>query len=262
MQIMTYPSRARPALAAAIFFAAASFAFSQVAPVNPTATPATAEPKDKSTVQLEKFQVTDSKVDGLNNKTIFRTDEKAPLPYNVISSLEIERMGATNIQEIFRSLPQITNYGFSTQANASMVNVTGGDTLSNDSAGLRGFANSQTVVLVNGRRINGVLGRLRPVDIARDLHATASTGSCTKWSRTAEGKASPAKYPRTASVTMVCKSASVSPCVQIPPPAGSSHLATKPPVSAQGVTVRTNSMTAPYRRHLVGQTKAPSAFSA
>jgi outer membrane receptor protein involved in Fe transport len=169
MQIMTYPSRARPALAAAIFFAAASFAFSQVAPVNPTATPATAEPKDKSTVQLEKFQVTDSKVDGLNNKTIFRTDEKAPLPYNVISSLEIERMGATNIQEIFRSLPQITNYGFSTQANASMVNVTGGDTLSNDSAGLRGFANSQTVVLVNGRRINGVLGLNNIATFAADI---------------------------------------------------------------------------------------------
>ena len=97
MQIMPYPSRARPALAAAIFLAAASLAFSQVAPVKPTATPATTEPKDKSTVQLEKFQVTESKVDGLNNKSIFRTDEQAPLPFNVISGLEIERMAFTSL---------------------------------------------------------------------------------------------------------------------------------------------------------------------
>lgn len=169
MLIIPYPSRARPALAAAIFLAAASLAFSQVAPVNPTATPATAEPKDKSTVQLEKFQVTESKVDGLNNKSIFRTDEQAPLPFNVISGLEIERMGATNIQEVFRNIPQITNYGFSTQANANMANVTGGDTLSNDSAGLRGFANSQTVVLINGRRINGVLGLNNISSFAADI---------------------------------------------------------------------------------------------
>lgn len=106
------------------------------------------------------------------------------------------------------------------------------------------------------------LGRLRPVDIAWDLHATANTGSCTKCSRTALGKAAPSKYPRTASVTMVCNSASVSPCVQMPPPAGSSQRATNPPVSAQGVTVRTNSMRAPYRLRLVGQTKAPAASSA
>ena len=103
------------------------------------------------------------------------------------------------------------------------------------------------------------LRRCRAVDIARGLHATAKTGSCTKWRRTALGKVSPSKYPRTASVTMVCNSASVSPCVQMPPPAGSSQRATNPPVSAQGVTVRTNSMSAPYRLHLSGQTKAPAS---
>ncbi len=175
MQILITPSRSSAARTAAIFLAAASFAFSQTAPATPAtpatapATAATAELKDKDTVQLDKFQVTDSKVDGLNNKTIFRTDEKAPLPFNVISGLEIERMGATNIQEVFRNIPQITNYGFSTQANANMANVTGGDTLSNDSAGLRGFANSQTVVLINGRRINGVLGLNNISTFAADI---------------------------------------------------------------------------------------------
>jgi len=120
-------------------------------------------------VQLEKFDVTGSKIDGLNNKTIFRTDEKAALPFNVISREEIDHMGATNIQEVFRALPQVTNYGFSTQKNVSMAQTIGGDTLSNDSAGLRGFSNSQTVILVNGRRINGVLALENISSFAADI---------------------------------------------------------------------------------------------
>jgi iron complex outermembrane recepter protein len=150
------------AFSAAILFAAVGSTFAQT-------TPAPTEAKDKDAVQLEKYQVTDSKVDGLNNKTIFRTDEKAPMPFSVITREEIDRMGATNIQEVFRAVPQITNYGFSTQANANMANVTGGDTLSNDSVGLRGFANSQTVVLINGRRINGVLGLNNISTFAADI---------------------------------------------------------------------------------------------
>jgi hypothetical protein len=49
--------------------------------------------------------------------------------------------------------------------------------------------------------------------------------------------------------------------VQMPPPAGSSHRATNPPVSAQGVTVRTKSMPVLYRLRLSGQTKAPVPVS-
>ena len=103
------------------------------------------------------------------------------------------------------------------------------------------------------------LRRIRSVDVARDFHATANTGSCVKWRRKRSGVSAPSKYPRTASVTMPCNSANVSPCVQMPPPAGSSQRATKPPVSGQGVTVKTNSMPAPYLRRLAGQTKAPAA---
>lgn len=156
------------ALLTALALANAVSARAQVTAV-PTTAEVDAATTSNKTLALDKVEVSGSKVDGLNNKTIFRTDEKAPLPYNVITGLEIERMGATNIQEVFRSLPQVTNYGFSTQANANMANVTGGDTLSNDSAGLRGFANSQTVVLVNGRRINGVLGLNNIATFAADI---------------------------------------------------------------------------------------------
>lgn len=78
--------------------------------------------------------------------------------------------------------------------------------------------------------------RLRPVHISRNLHATAKTGSWTKWRRTRAGAFPSSKYPPTASETMFCSSASVSPWVVMPPPAGSSQRATKPPVSAQGST--------------------------
>ena len=99
------------------------------------------------------------------------------------------------------------------------------------------------------------LRRVRAVYVPRDFHATANTGSCVKWSRSRSGIAAPSKYPRTASVTMSCNSANVSPCVQMPPPVGSSQRATKPPVSGQGVTVKTNSMPPTYRRRPAGQTK-------
>ena len=107
--------------------------------------------------------------------------------------------------------------------------------------------------------------RLRSIGavyVPRNFHATANTGSCVKWSRSRSGIADSSKYPRTASVTMSCNSAKVSPCVQMPPPVGSSQRATKPPVSGQGVTVKTNSMPQPYRRRPSGQTKAKPAASA
>jgi hypothetical protein len=103
------------------------------------------------------------------------------------------------------------------------------------------------------------LRRIGAVYVPRDFHATAKTGSCVKWSRSRSGNVSPSKYPRTASVTMSCNSANESPCVQMPPPAGSSQRATKPPVSGQGVTVKTSSMSPPYRRRPAGQTKALAA---
>jgi hypothetical protein len=100
------------------------------------------------------------------------------------------------------------------------------------------------------------LRRIRAIHTPRDFHATASTGSCVKWSRSRSGIVAPSKYPRTASVTMSCNSANVSPCVEIPPPAGSSQRATKPPVSGQGVTVKTSSMPPPYAHCPVGQSRA------
>lgn len=96
MQTTTKRPTSSTVCCVAILFASASFALSQT--TKPPVVPTTA-PKTDQTIQLGKFEVTDNKNDGLHNKTIFRTDEEAPLAFNVIDRIEIERMGVTNMDE-------------------------------------------------------------------------------------------------------------------------------------------------------------------
>jgi len=98
--------------------------------------------------------------------------------------------------------------------------------------------NQVRTALPDGKKSQTLQGPcgLRPVDIARQFHATARMGSSTKCRRTCRGCSPGSKYPFTASATIACSSARVSPWVVIPPPWGSSHRATKPPVSEQVLT--------------------------
>lgn len=73
-------------------------------------------------------------------------------------------------------------------------------------------------------------------DVAGEFHTRAKTGSSTKWRRMRAGCSPGSKYPFTASAIMAWSSASVSPCVVMPPPRGSSHRATNPRVSGQAST--------------------------
>ena len=100
---------------------------------------------------LEKVEVSERRVDGLNNKGILPTDIDAPLHYNVITRQEIERMGSTNLEEVFRNLPEITTYSTPNQ-EASVVQIVGSSSLSSNLR-MRGFDAQQTTVLINGRRI-------------------------------------------------------------------------------------------------------------
>jgi outer membrane receptor protein involved in Fe transport len=163
MQTITArPSRLPAALAAAIFAAVVPSAFSQTAPTTPPS--AAANPKE--TVVLDKFEVASFKVDGLNNKTLFRTDEEAPLPFNVIDRFEIDRLGATSMEELFRNIPEATNYGNVLQSAVGNPNVSGGQTYSTAAVNLRGFGTTQTVVLINGRRL-GAGSNVGGPDISR-----------------------------------------------------------------------------------------------
>lgn len=105
-------------------------------------------------IMLDEVEVSASKVGGLNNQTIFRTDERGALAYDVITRLDIERLGVTSIEELFRLIPQTTDYGStSLQGSATNPAFAGGATYQNSEVKLRGFASLQTTILINGRRL-------------------------------------------------------------------------------------------------------------
>ena len=128
--------------------------------------PTPARPSTSATVELDRFEVSSSKIDGLNNKSLFRTDEEAPLPFNVIDRGEIDRLGATSMEELFRNVPEATNYGNILQSAIGNVQVSGGQTYSTASVNLGGFGAQQTVVLINGRRL-GPGSNVGGTDISR-----------------------------------------------------------------------------------------------
>lgn len=102
-------------------------------------------------VQLQEFDVRSTRVDGLINKGLIRTDENSTLPFEVITRQEIEQLGATSIEEVFRYTPQITTY--STPNQEAAVNQIVGPNLLSSNLRMRGFDATQTAILINGRRI-------------------------------------------------------------------------------------------------------------
>ncbi|MCW5548330.1 MAG: TonB-dependent receptor, partial [Opitutaceae bacterium] len=128
--------------------------------VNRTPAPAGPGPRrgsvrsEDGSIVLDEVEISASKVGGLNNQTILRTDEQGALAYSVISRVDIERMGVTSIEELFRLIPQTTDYGStSLQGSANNPAFAGGATYQNSEVKLRGFSSLQTAILVNGRRL-------------------------------------------------------------------------------------------------------------
>lgn len=123
----------------------------------PPAAPAPAVKPIRSegdSIVLDKVEISASKVGGLNNQTIFRTDGQGALGYNVITRTDIEHMGVTSLEELFRLIPQTTDYGsVSLQGSAGNPQVASGATYQNSEVKLRGFSSLQTSILVNGRRL-------------------------------------------------------------------------------------------------------------
>ena len=73
--------------------------------------------------------------------------------------------------------------------------------------------NQVRTALPDGKKSQTLQGPcgLRPVDIARQFHATARMGSSTKCRRTCRGCSPGSKYPFTTLATIACSSARVSP---------------------------------------------------
>ncbi|MSU25180.1 MAG: hypothetical protein EXS32_15345 [Opitutus sp.] len=106
-----------------------------------------AKPASDPTITLEKVEVTDTKVDGLINKGLLPTGPDAAVYHSVIDREEIETLGVTSMEELFRYIPQTTTAVESTQTAVGSFGI--GARIS--TTGLRGFAGPQTIILVNGR---------------------------------------------------------------------------------------------------------------
>jgi iron complex outermembrane receptor protein len=111
----------------------------QTAPATP--------PASGPAVTLEKVEVVDTKVDGLITKGLLQTGPDAPVYHSVIDREEIETLGVTSMEELFRYIPQTTTAQESTQTAVGNLGI--GARIS--TTGLRGFAGPQTIILVNGR---------------------------------------------------------------------------------------------------------------
>ncbi len=104
--------------------------------------------------KLAAFEVSESRINGAVNQTIFNSDENGVFNYDIISRADIERMGATSMEELLRFVPQTSDYGsVSLQGQVGNPQVAGGATFQNSEVKLRGFASTQTSILVNGRRL-------------------------------------------------------------------------------------------------------------
>lgn len=101
------------------------------------AAPKDAEKEDK-TLQLEKFEVTGSRIK--------RIDAETPQPVIAITRADFEATGFTTVGDALRALPMVSGQ--------SLTSIDGGTSFTpgTSSVNLRGLGNNNTLVLVNGRR--------------------------------------------------------------------------------------------------------------
>ncbi len=105
-------------------------------------------------VKLQKYEVVETRTSGLVNQGIIPRDENQSIYYTVLDRIEIERVGATDLNEVFRDLPQVAMM----QADTTMIAgvdgfLTFGGNTPTSRIDLRGLGNGGTTILVNGRRM-------------------------------------------------------------------------------------------------------------
>ncbi|MCW5590767.1 MAG: TonB-dependent receptor [Burkholderiales bacterium] len=100
--------------------------------------------------KVEKIEVTGS--------NIKRIEGESSLPVTVFTREDIERTGATTPMELLSLVSANNSLG-----NVSLANVIGATTFSAQTASLRGLGGGRTLVLVNGKRIDGFSGEVQGV---------------------------------------------------------------------------------------------------
>jgi iron complex outermembrane receptor protein len=83
---------------------------------------------------------------------------ESALPVTVISRDEIEKSGATTPMELLQFISANNSLG-----NVSLTSVIGAATFSAQTASLRGLQGGHTLVLINGKRVNGFAGETQGV---------------------------------------------------------------------------------------------------
>ncbi|HEX6632872.1 MAG TPA: TonB-dependent receptor [Usitatibacter sp.] len=90
--------------------------------------------------------------------SIKRVEGESALPVTVISREQIEKTGATTPMELL-SLISVNN----SLGNTNLTSPVGGITYSAQTASLRGLQGAHTLVLINGKRVNGFPGEIQGV---------------------------------------------------------------------------------------------------
>jgi iron complex outermembrane receptor protein len=105
---------------------------------------------DQQAQKVEKIEVTGS--------SIRRVEGEGALPVTVISRQEIEKTGATNPMELLNIISANNSLG-----NVALTSTIGATTFGAQTASLRGLQGGHTLVLINGKRVNGFAGEIQGV---------------------------------------------------------------------------------------------------
>lgn len=114
-------------------------------------TPESKKKTENGLVVLDSYEVAGRKIGGIVNKSLIPTDENAALYHEVITRTEIDRLGVTSFEELFRHIPQTSTGANGFQSPPGNANVSGGTVANISRVGLRGFPQAQTIILINGR---------------------------------------------------------------------------------------------------------------
>src|SRR5258708_14176715 len=98
----------------------------------------------------ERIEVTGSNIKRVKGETA--------LPVTVITREEIDKSGATNAVELLQLVASNNSFG-----NATYTSTIGATTFSANTASLRGLTGGRTLILINGKRVNGFAGEINGV---------------------------------------------------------------------------------------------------
>ncbi|MFZ3322299.1 MAG: TonB-dependent receptor [Usitatibacter sp.] len=94
----------------------------------------------------------------VTGSSIKRVEGESALPVTVISREEIDKSGATSPMELLQLISANNSLG-----SVALTSTIGATTLSAQTANLRGLQGGHTLVLINGKRVNGFAGEIQGV---------------------------------------------------------------------------------------------------